>query len=46
MVAAEELYPPDYDFSVVFDSVANRKASHVLGKRHDPTKVIVHETIE
>ncbi|HQA97031.1 MAG TPA: DNA mismatch repair protein MutS [Clostridia bacterium] len=45
-VAATQLYPPDYDFSVVFDSVANRKASHVLGKRHDPTKIIVHETIE
>ena len=42
-VPAAELYPPDYDFSVIFDSVANRKARHVMGKRHDPNMVIVHE---
>ena len=42
-IAAAELYPPDYDFSVIFESVANRKASHVLGKRYDPTAAIVHE---
>jgi len=33
---ASELYPPDYDFSIVFDTVSNRKARHVMGKRHDP----------
>lgn len=45
-VPAEQLYPPDYDFSVVFDSVANRKARHIMGKRHDPNMVIIHETLE
>ncbi len=45
-VAAAELYPPDYDFSIIFDTVANRKASHILGKRHDPTVAVVHEKIE
>lgn len=33
---ALELYPPDYDFSIIFDTVANRKARHQMGKRHQP----------
>lgn len=37
---ASELYPPDYDFSVVFDSVSNRKARHVMEKRHDPNAIV------
>ena len=32
LVAAKELYPEDYDFSIVFDSVANRKAKHKMNK--------------
>lgn len=43
LVPASELYPPDYDFSTIFDTVANRKASHILGKRHDPGVAVVHE---
>lgn len=31
-VAATELYPEDYDFSIIFDTVENRKARHKLGK--------------
>ena len=31
-VAAEQLYPEDYDFSVIFDTVENRKARHKMGK--------------
>ena len=42
-VSAAELYPPDYDFSVVFDTVANRKATRVLTKRYDPNVAIVRE---
>ena len=34
-VAAAELYPDDYDFSIIFDSVENRKARRVLDKRHE-----------
>ncbi len=33
---AQELYPPDYDFSIIFDSVANRKARHKMEKGHQP----------
>lgn len=35
-VAASELYPEDYDFSIIFDTVANRKARHKMGKGHQP----------
>ncbi len=45
-VSAAELYPPDYDFSIVFDSVANRKASHVLGKRYDADAVIEYGELD
>ena len=37
---ASELYPPDYDFSVIFDSVENRKARHKLDKGHNPDIII------
>jgi DNA mismatch repair protein MutS2 len=33
-VPADKLYPENYDFSIIFDSVANRKARHLMGKRH------------
>ena len=33
-VAATELYPEDYDFSIIFDTVENRKARHQLGKKY------------
>lgn len=42
-VAAESLYPPDYDFSIIFDSVENRKARHQLGRRFDADAVIEYE---
>ena len=29
-VPAGELYPPDYDFSIIFDTVENRKARHKM----------------
>jgi len=32
--AAAELYPEDYDLSIVFDSVAVRKARHVMERKH------------
>ena len=41
LVPAEELYPPDYDFSIVFDTVANRKAAHTMARKFDPDAVIV-----
>ena len=33
-VAAAELYPEDYDFSIIFDTVENRKLRHQMGKHH------------
>jgi dsDNA-specific endonuclease/ATPase MutS2 len=30
--SAKEMYPEDYDFSIVFDTVANRKARHKMDK--------------
>jgi len=40
-VAASELYPENYDFSIIFDSVENRKARHILGKRHEEGNVVI-----
>lgn len=39
-VAATELYPEDYDFSIIFDTVENRK------KRHDMERKFTQEVIE
>ena len=33
-VAAEELYPEDYDFSIIFDTVENRKLKHDMGRKY------------
>ena len=33
-VAAKELYPEDYDFSIVFDTVENRKARHDMERKY------------
>ena len=32
-VAAAELYPEDYDFSIIFDTVENRKARHLMNRK-------------
>lgn len=33
-VAATELYPPDYDFSIIFDTAANRKIRHDMDRKY------------
>lgn len=33
-VAAAELYPEDYDFSIIFDTVANRKIRHDMDRKY------------
>ena len=33
-VAADQLYPPDYDFSIVFDTVKVRKARHAMERKY------------
>lgn len=35
-IPASELYPPDYDFSIIFDSIDTRKARHKMTKGHCP----------
>lgn len=42
-VSASEMYPEDYDFSIIFDSVANRKARHKMGKGYQSDLEIVYE---
>ncbi len=43
-VAASELYPEDYDFSIIFDSVENRKARRILERRHkEGTEIMIIE---
>ena len=41
LVPASQLYPPDYDFSIIFDTVTNRKAAHTMSRKFDPDAVIV-----
>lgn len=33
-VEASQLYPEDYDFSIIFDTVENRKARHDMERKH------------
>lgn len=33
-VKAAELYPEDYDFSIIFDSVETRKARHRMDRKY------------
>lgn len=40
-IKAEELYPEDYDFSILFDTVDNRKLRRQMEKRHVEGKEIV-----
>lgn len=40
---ASQLYPDDYDFSIIFDTVANRKAAHQMSRKFDPTAKIIHD---
>ncbi len=42
-VPASELYPEDYDFSILFDTVANRKARHKMEKGHQPNLEVINE---
>lgn len=43
LVAAEELYPEDYDFSIVFDSVENRKLRHDMERKYVEGETIYYE---
>lgn len=41
LVAAEELYPEDYDFSIIFDTVENRKLRHKMERKYVEGEEIV-----
>lgn len=43
---AAELYPADYDFSIIFDTVENRKARHKMDKGHTGLSIDCDEHIE
>ncbi|MFZ2538375.1 MAG: DNA mismatch repair protein MutS [Oscillospiraceae bacterium] len=43
LTPASELYPNDYDFSIIFDTVENRKARHKMDKGHQPNLEIKYE---
>ena len=42
-IPASELYPDDYDFSIIFDTVDNRKAKHKMNKRHREDLVVTFD---
>lgn len=45
-VAATEMYPENYDFSIVFDTVANRKARRKMEKGYQPGLEIHYDKID
>ena len=45
LVAAEKLYPPDYDFSIVFDTVEHRKLRHDMDRKYVEGKMLEAEDV-
>ncbi len=43
LVVAQELYPADYDFSIIFDTVENRKLRHDMERKYVEGDVIRYE---
>lgn len=39
-VPASELYPENYDFSIIFDSVADRKTRQEMALEHNPKLIL------
>lgn len=33
-ISKEDLYPSDYDFDIIFETIENRKKNKIMGKRH------------
>ena len=42
-VAATELYPEDYDFSIIFETVENRKIRHDMDRKYTDATIITEE---
>lgn len=45
LVKASQLYPEEYDFSILFDTKKNRKAKKIMAKRHDPDAKAVYDSL-
>lgn len=43
ITSANELYPADYDFSIIFDTVENRKANHKMERKYDKDAQLVYD---
>ena len=43
VTSASELYPEEYDFSIIFDTVKNRKSRNDMKRKHDPNIVVTYE---
>lgn len=39
-VAADQLYPADYDFSIIFDTVENRKKRHDMERKYTEEEIV------
>jgi DNA mismatch repair protein MutS2 len=39
-IPASKLYPENYDFSIIFDTVENRKKRHEMERKHNPNLII------
>lgn len=42
-VPASQLYPEDYDFSIIFDTVENRKIRHDMGRKYTEQEIRYEE---
>lgn len=42
-VPAEQLYPEDYDFSIIFDSVEKRKAEHDMSRKYVDMEITIED---
>ena len=43
MVPAKELYPEDYDFSIIFDTVEVRKLRHDMERKYTEGEIHLEE---
>lgn len=44
LVSATELYPDDYDFSIIFDSVENRKLRHDMARKNIDEVITINDS--
>lgn len=42
-VKADQLYPEDYDFSIIFDTVENRKMRHQMERKYVENGIVEYE---